>query len=159
MIARGIDSADGFTVLEMLVVLAILAMMSALALPAFRRVPDAVVLKTATGEILSALKSTRATAIARNTQTTFVFDKERRTFLPSGAPAVTLPPTVQMEMKTADFKEAGSGSRRILFFPDGSSTGGDMRLTIGSRSMAICISWLTGIARADDTCSNNYPKH
>jgi len=159
MSARETYGDEGFTIVEMLVVLAILAIISALALPALRKVPDGVVLRTTTGELLSALKTTRGSAISRNMPTAFVFDEERRTFLPSGAPAVGLPPTVQMEMKTADFKEAGSGSRRILFFPDGSSTGGDMRLTIGSRSMAICISWLTGIARADDTCSNNYPKH
>jgi general secretion pathway protein H len=40
----------------------------------------------------------------------------------------------------------------FLFFPDGSSTGGDIRLELAGREARVCVSWLTGQAQEGTQC-------
>jgi general secretion pathway protein H len=142
----------GFSVLEMLVVLAILALLAALSGPLLRGAPDRLQLQSTAQDMLAALKSTRAAAIARNTQATLVFDLERRTFSSPAVRAASFPQSIQLSLKVASLEPEDTSHGSIRFYPDGSSTGADLVLTLHGRSSKICVNWLTGIAREDDGC-------
>jgi general secretion pathway protein H len=149
---RLVDRTAGFTVLEMLVVLAILASLVALSQPMLRGVPDRLQLQTTARDILAALKSTRAAAIARNAETTLVFDLERGTFSSPAVRASAFPKGIELNLKVALLEPDATSRGSIRFFPDGSSTGADLVLTLRARSAKICVNWLTGIAHEDDGC-------
>ena len=142
----------GYSVLEMLVVLAIIGAAVAIAQPSFHGVPEQVQLRTAAQGVLSALKSTRAAAIARNRDMALVFDLDRREYFSAAIPTTALPATIRLELKVANLSAETSVRPTIWFFPDGSSTGGDLMLKAHERSSHICINWLTGIPRDDADC-------
>lgn len=147
-----VDRAAGFTVLEMLVVLAIMASLVAISGPLLRGPPDRLQLQTTTRDILAALKSTRAAAIVRNSETTLVFDLDHGTFSSPAVRASSYPESIHLNLKVALLEPEVTSRGSIKFFPDGSSTGADLVLTLRGRSAKICVNWLTGIAREDDGC-------
>lgn len=145
-------STAGFSVLEMLVVLAIIASIAAMSQPLLRGAPDRLQLQTATADILAALKSTRAAAIARNVELTLVLDLERKILISPAIRNVSLPKNIQLDVKVAALEQSTTTHGGIRFFPDGSSTGGDLVVKLGDRSAKVCVNWLTGIPRENDGC-------
>src|SRR6202023_2838723 len=72
----------GFTLLEMLVVLSLIAITASIALPLLGRPSDRMRLQSMVGEIVSAFRLTREAAILRNAETSLVIDVDRRTVQP-----------------------------------------------------------------------------
>lgn len=138
----------GFTLLELLVVLAVLSLVVAIGLPRLvNALPGTETRRTAT-ELAAALKDARFTAIRRNTDTAVVLDLPgRRYAVSSEETSHRLPSGLQVAMTTAGTAEADAGVGRISFYPDGSSSGGRIRLGQGSHSYQIDVEWLTGRVR------------
>jgi general secretion pathway protein H len=142
-------TSAGFTLLEMLVVLAILGLVVALALPTLQRPPDNLRLEAATRTLASALRFSRAQAIARNVDVVLTIHADRRVFESSTGSAVQLDQEISVEMIFAALERRGGAVGAIRFFPDGSSSGGDIVLTLNKRRARISVNWLTGEARLD----------
>jgi len=106
----------GFTLLELLVVLLIAASAIALVLPQLSGARAGIVLKSSAREVAGALRAARGEAIARHREVSFVTAAE----------------------------VSGSLDGVIRFFPDGSSSGGSIRLSAAGRSYVIEVDWLTG---------------
>ncbi|MGI9510543.1 MAG: GspH/FimT family pseudopilin [Geminicoccaceae bacterium] len=143
----------GFTLLELLVVLAVIALL-ATAIPGFLlRNNDALDLDRATRKVAEALRSTQSAAIVENRDQLFGLDVERRRFLAGGTKAlVTLPPAIDLRLVTARQEQVGSSTGHIRFHPDGSSTGGRITLELRSHRRMIDVDWLTGrISVHDET--------
>ncbi|PDT87487.1 type II secretion system protein GspH [Bradyrhizobium sp. Y36] len=140
---------DGFTILELLVVLAIMALGLALAPPLIGRTADRLRLESAQAALLNALKATRAAAIMRSTEASLVIDLKERTFRSPVLPVTTLPAKVELALKVADFEATDKSHAEIRFYPDGSSTGGDLTLKLEDRIARLCVNWLTGLPRDD----------
>lgn len=139
----------GLTLLELLVVVAIL-MLIALALPALGG--GAPPVERGLRSVAASLNAARAEAIRRATPVRVVFDLDTRRYGVRGGegagPTVlpeTLPEGVAWELVTA--REIAGDPRRpaILFAPDGSATGGTVRLAAGGRAGAVTVHWLTGV--------------
>jgi general secretion pathway protein H len=145
-------SAAGFTLVEMLVVLAILGLVAAVTLPALTTPSDSVRLRATTGELLAALRLTRTGAITRHTEMALVLDLEARTMQSPVVPVRRFEPDVTAEMVIAEPERTTPSRGAFRFFPDGSSTGGDIRLRLSGREARICVSWLTGQVREADQC-------
>jgi len=95
--------------------------------------------RQAVGQIVEALRSTRARAIVGGTTESTVFDLRDLSFQAPGRPKKHWPAELQVTLHTAE--QAGSA---VDFYPDGSSTGGNVLLVNGSRRWRIDIGWLTG---------------
>ncbi len=131
--------APGFSLLEMLVVLAILGLAVGLVAGRARQGAGGVVLRGAAVELRDALRLARGAAIAGNRPVEVLLDAAGGQVLRQGAAPLVLPPGVVL-----------SGPGRIQFAPEGGSSGGVLLLRQGERRMAVSVDWLTGQVRLAD---------
>jgi len=129
----------GFTLLEMLVVIVLISIAAGLVGFGLQQGLRAAKERQAVGQIVEALRSTRARAIVSGTTESTVFDLRNLSVQAPGRPKRHWPAGLQVTLHTAE--QAGSS---VAFYPDGSSTGGNLLLANGSRRWRIDIGWLTG---------------
>ena len=134
----------GFTLVELLVVLAILALVVALGVPAFQRVLPGLQLKSGAETVATAMREARGLAIGTNTEIALVIDIDEHSLRLGDSPPVRLPPGLALTLLTARREVIGSGSGRIRFYPDGTSTGGRVTLALDHRVYHVAVDWLTG---------------
>ena len=146
----------GFTLFELLVVLMIMSLVTALALPSLRRAPDHLRLEAAARTLASALRFSRVAAMARNADVVLSVDAERRSFAFSGGATIELEPEISVHMVVAAPLRRGRGVGAIRFFPDGTSSGGDIVLALDQRRVRISVNWLTGDAELDLASKDQY---
>ncbi len=140
----------GFTMIEMLVVLAILAMAMSLA-PSIMAGLQGSRLRGASDQLIALLRETRNAALRRGEATEFVLDLPRLRFadaaggalrpLPAGVDAVAVAPAALLR---------ADGVVRIRFLADGTATAARITLRNGGSALAIGIDWLTGAVHRDD---------
>ena len=134
-----ISAQRGFTLLEMLVVIVLISIAAGLVGFGLQQGLRAAKERQAVGQIVEALRSTRARAIVSGTTQSTVFDLRNLSVEAPGRPKKHWPAELQVTLHTAE--QAGSA---VDFYPDGSSTGGNVLLVNGSRRWRIDIGWLTG---------------
>ena len=145
-------SEAGFTLVEMLAVIAVIALATSVAVPLLARPSDGARLDATARDLASALRLTRAAAIARNAELALTIDVDARTYTSAAVGRRQFSPDVAFELKIADAERPGRSRGGIRFFPDGSSTGGDVSLTLRGREARICVNWLTGATRLSERC-------
>lgn len=145
----GAAHPGGFTLLEMLCSLAIIGLVMGLAIPALRRVPDGAKLEAAARLVAASLRLARSDAIAGNREVTVAIDADGRILKPSNRGATNLPADVGVHMKVARQTRSSASTGGLIFFPDGTSSGGDIELALNARSARIVVNWLDGEARLD----------
>lgn len=134
----------GFTLIEMMVVLVLVALTLGLSLPAWNSRGSAQ-LRPLTAQLAAELRMARSTAIIQNRPISFVFDPKARVYQVQGVGRPTaLPRSVGLTLVTSKELVRDGGSARLVFFPDGSSTGGKLTLFDRKDSMTIHVEWLTG---------------
>jgi len=144
--------AAGFTLIEMLVVLSILALVASLSMPLLSRGSEGVRLDTAVSELSAALRATRAAAIAASHPMALMVDVERRKFGSNAVPQRSFASDIEAKLTYAAVIHSGASEGGFQFFPDGSSTGGEITLSLRGRQEKLCIDWLTGIVRKAAVC-------
>ena len=135
----------GFTLIELVVVLAIAALLLAIVLPfGFnRRGHDE--LASGAREIAGALRLARSRAILTNRPASFLVDVENGFYRPPGAGAAHAVPTgSHISLSTAQQEQLNAATGAIRFFPDGSATGDGVGLSRGAERYDILVDWLTG---------------
>jgi general secretion pathway protein H len=147
---RGFEA--GFTLVEMLVVLVVLALVVTVAVPLLSGGSEGLRLQIASSELAAALRLTRSAAIMRNTQTAMMIDVDRRTFGSTVVPQRSFAADIEAKLTFASGIGASSFDVGFQFFPDGSSTGGDVTLSLRGKQTKLCIDWLTGEVRRGTTC-------
>lgn len=135
----------GFSLLELLVVLAMAGLMLALVPPLFGNAIASAETRAAARQITAALKQTRGTAVAGQHEAVLVLDLQARTFqLEGGDRQRSLPDNIGMTLTTAESERIAEQVGGIRFFADGSSTGGRIELRTDTQYFVIDIDWLTG---------------
>ena len=153
------SAARGFTLLEVLLAMVVLALAASLTLPALVR-PSGSELRAATGTVVAGLRRARNAAVSAGKQAVMTVDLDQRRFTVSGTGGTRqLPQRISLDLVTAR-SEIEEGNRgRIRFFPDGSSTGGRVTLSSAERRYHVDVDWLTGQVRVhsgepgDDTAA------
>ena len=139
------EGEAGFTLVEMLVVLAILALVaagSAFALAGSR--PKRMVAATE-DRLVADLQRTRLDAMRSGRMRSLAFDGAARLWRREGAEPFALPDGVTLRLTTArEAGRAGSGEAAIAFLPDGRSTGGTIDIFGAGIRRAVEVNWLTG---------------
>ena len=143
--AGRLSAQAGFTLLELLVVLAIIGFALSL-IPGFiLRDSASVAMDRAVGTVADGLRSVRSQAVLENRENLFAIDVERRQFRAGfQAIPVQIGGDIALRLVTARKELSSETSGRIRFFPDGSSTGGRIVLVNEGDRREVEVDWLTG---------------
>ncbi len=135
----------GFTLLETVCVMAIVAMLGALALPAMPRSTSLTELERYAVEAASVLKADRNAAIRRGRRVRTQVDVPAR-LLRSGSSrrVVRLPGDVGFDIRLLSQCAGLSSAGSIDFFPSGMSCGGHLYLSRLGTTFEVEVTWLTG---------------
>lgn len=132
----------GFTLLEVMVVLTILALTLSLVVPAVSRGVSPS-LDSVAQDLSTGLRQARNLALGRQQATTFVIDLENHVYFVNSEERNSISRDIKISAVVAS-REASLGEAVFRFFPDGSSTGGKVLLTLGEASFSVEVDWLTG---------------
>jgi general secretion pathway protein H len=145
-------SNTGFTLVELLVFIAIVAVGTAIAIPSIMRPSERLSLASAMRDVTAALRLTRSAAIKRNTELALVIDTDRRSYQSAAVGEGRLSASIDVLMKIADSEQLSPSRGVFRFFPDGSSTGGELTLSLRGRRAKLCVHWLTGQPIESEKC-------
>jgi len=138
----------GFTLVELLVVLAIAAVVLAIVPPLVASAFPGVELKSAARQVAAGLRTARERALAARVEALFEMDIEEHWFQVSGeARRTAVPEKLGLQLITADTELSSETRGGIRFFPDGTSTGGRVTLSYADRGYDVGVDWLTGRIR------------
>jgi len=145
-------AAAGFTLVELLVFMAIVAVGAAIAIPSIMRPSDRLGLAVTAREVTGALRQTRSAAITRNTEISLIIDADQRTYASAVVGERRFPAEIEVLMKVADTERVSASRGGFRFFPDGSSTGGEVTLLFRGKRAKLCVHWLTGLPVESENC-------
>ncbi len=132
----------GFTAIELMVAMGVLALLSGLAVPLFSVVSDAVRFRTAARALAADLKQARGAARRGAAPVVLAFDPEGRGYGIAGTGRwVTLPEDLALRWQPGPF---AADPATLGFFADGSTTGGTLWLAGPRHAAGIAIAPLTG---------------
>jgi general secretion pathway protein H len=146
------DLDAGFTLIEMLVVLTILALTTTLVVPLVSGGSEGARLQMVASDLASAFRLTRSAAITRNREMNLMIDVNKRTFSSAVVSQRAFSPDIDARLTFAAGLGSGATDGGFRFFPDGSSTGGDVTLSLRGTQTKLCVDWLTGVVRRDRAC-------
>ncbi len=136
----------GFTLVELLVVLVIAALAMALVGTSISRSISGAEMRTAARKVAASLRYTRTHAILTKSEQMFLVDTEKHSFQAADRQQETLPKGMNVELNTARSELTSETAGGIRFYPDGGSTGGNVRLEANGRVYQVNVAWLTGEA-------------
>jgi len=134
----------GFTLVELIVVMVIAALMLALVGTSLSKSISGAEMRTAARKVTASLRYTRTKAILSKSEQVFALDTESREYQAADREPVTLPEGMNVELNTARSELTSETAGGIRFFPDGGSTGGNVRLEANGRIYRVNVAWLTG---------------
>jgi general secretion pathway protein H len=146
-ILRRNHNYSGFTLVELLVVMVIIALVMGLVGTSIARSISGAETRVAARKLTMALRYTRSQAILKKTETVFIVDSEARTYQAPNRALTQLPEGMEVILTTARSELTSENAGGIRFFPDGGSTGGHVDLYVNGREYRVNVAWLTGEAK------------
>jgi general secretion pathway protein H len=136
---------DGFTLIEVICVVAIIAMLAAILLPAIPSGTSRPQLEGYALQTAALLNADHTVAWRRRTEIATIIDAPART-IRSGANGrvVRIPPDVTVEAMLATRCNHRPAGQTIRHFPSGMSCGGVIALTRLGSGFQVRMNWLTG---------------
>ena len=145
-------AARGFTLIELLVVLTLIALLATLATPMIQRTVPGFELQTAAEGLRTELRLARSAAIRDNRETWLLIDVDSGVYQRDHTARVqAVSPAIRLTLLTARREQIDETQGRIRFFPDGTSTGGTVRLLRGERVYEVAVDWFDGRVSIDET--------
>jgi general secretion pathway protein H len=134
----------GFTLLEMIIVIAVLGMSLGLVVTRGPMRSQTMEMQATVNQVAQGLRVARSRAIANNAPVRFTVDIPLHSYSIESERPVALPRTVSITMTAVSNETVESRLAAIRFYPDGSATGGRIDLAAGQRVAHIGVDWLTG---------------
>lgn len=144
---RGRSQMAGFSLLEMLVVLVLIASATLLAMAAFTGGLRGAQLQAAAKEVAAQLRFTRALAISSGRPQSFVLDTQTRRWQAASGRHGQLPDIGMLDFTSARELQHSTVKGEVRFFPDGAASGGRVRLAANGGGWDVNVAWLTGEVR------------
>ena len=142
----GVRYANGFTLIELIVVLAIAGLIMAVTPPLLSSAMPGLQLKSTARQVAAGLRFARARAVAQRTETVLTLDlaPPRSVTISGREGSVSSPEDLDVELVGAVSELEEERLGRIRFYPDGTSTGG--RITFGYKGNGydLDVDWLPG---------------
>lgn len=141
--------SEGFTIMELIVVLAILAAITALVTPSFSRTVASARLRSAASDVRTTLARGRALAVAAAKERNVAFDLTRGEFGVDNEAVRRLPETIRLGAVFPGEERQDEGIVRVRFFPDGS--GEEMEISVTAEdggTLRVTVDPLTGLSEA-----------
>ena len=137
---------NAFTLIEILIVLGIIGISLAIVPPLLGNVIDHSRVKSATRYLAAGLQAVRMQAINSRAEATLILDTENQTYkVDDRLQPLNLPDKASLLLTTAESEQIDGHTGAIRFYPDGSSTGGRIRLSLPDRvAYDVDVNWLTG---------------
>lgn len=141
----------GVTLLELLIVLAIMAIVAAFTIPMFGGPLSTSELRLAARELAAGLRLAQSEAVSQRRETFLVLDVAGKRFKVDNDPREhKLPDKAELKLFTAQNDLVSDAVGAIRFFPDGGSNGGRITVASGTRKFDVDIDWLTGRVAIQD---------
>lgn len=134
----------GFTLVELLVALALVGLMLALVPPSLGRLRDAIQYRDTVRAVLSDLRTARQTALIEGRETRFLVDTVHNRFGLAGKPLQDLSEPLQMRATVASIEWSQDRQAAIRFLPQGGATGGSVEVVRpNGDGVRITVDWLS----------------
>ena len=146
-----LGEASGFTLIEVMVALAIAAMVMSVSITPMQRLYTSSQYRSAINDVVGLLSSARYTAVrAGSPQDVLIKPRERE--ISAGNTKKILPDSVSLEvLGAAELNRDGAGV--IRFYPDGGASGGYVNLAqANGNAVQVQVDWLLGRV---STCTEN----
>ena len=139
---------NGFTLLELMVVLAIAAVMMTVVPPLISSALPGAQLKSTARQLAAGLRTARNEALVQRRESRLLIDLEKRRFGLGGRDrSYPIPESLKVDLLTVESERLSDKQAGIRFFPAGGSTGGRITLSTGKRALGVDVDWLTGKVR------------
>lgn len=139
----------GFTLLELLVTLVIAVMAVGIVAPRFSALVPGVELKGETQKVAALLRYARSRAIAEGTVIAVSMNDDPIGIQVTGKEALyhwSGSIDIKLESRLTQSEETAE----ILFYPNGSATGGSVSIGSDTRNYQVNVNWLTGRVAVDE---------
>jgi len=135
----------GFTLVELLVVFAIMALVAGLVPMAYGRMREASQYRDTVRSIMSQLRSARVLAVTEGREARFTVDLQNRQYGLEGSASKDLPEPLELRVTVADREIVPGGQASIRFLPSGGATGGSIEVLRAPGSGArLRVDWFSG---------------
>lgn len=144
--------ASGFSLLEMILVMALIAAASLLAVAAFGGGMQGIKLRAGAKDVAAQMRFARAVAISSGQPQDVIIDPAARHWQGAKGRSGSLPDIGEVVFtgaRATQFDPGGQneGKGTVRFFPDGAATGGRVRLLANGGGWDVDVGWLTGEVR------------
>jgi general secretion pathway protein H len=145
------SNAAGFTLLEMIAALCLIAIAVGIIMPRLGLSRQTMALRQTAVELASNLKLTRTASLTSNAETILVIDTAARRYsAPGVVKATAIPRGVALSFTAKASGSAGPAQGGFRFRPDGTSSGGVITLQSGTNTARVTVDWLTGAIALHD---------
>jgi general secretion pathway protein H len=139
-----VNADDGYTLLEMIAVLAILAITAAVAVPQFSGTIQHERLNQLGLRIARIMAAARTQARDQNGPADVVVDLRRRRIYAADDQTYTLPNEISVQVIAGRLGGNDLHGETIRFYSDGSASGGRITLSAAGETGNLDINWITG---------------
>jgi general secretion pathway protein H len=143
----GKRAAAGFTLVELVVVLVLVAAVVAIGASAMSRQLPGQRLRESARELAAQLRYTRAQAIASGKSQLFTLDARTREWRAGDKRDGRIARDIRIVATGARNETEREGVAAVRFFPEGAATGGRFVLSHGRAAWQVDVEWLTGEVR------------
>jgi general secretion pathway protein H len=139
-------NSTGFSLLELMAVLAVIALMIAIALPRLPVATTDMKLRAEARSIHDLLEEAASRALSERRPVAVTLDLQAMS-ISLGRETKPLDRQTAITITSAEAQDAQAGAASFVFYPDGTASGGRIDLALAGHEISVETNWLTGHVR------------